>query len=442
MLMNRDEMLAEAYQLRAIDDLQTTSPITFFEPQSYQRDLFDDDIIRDKRIIGVLGGNKSGKTYASCAFIIKKCLEKKNFCIVSTWSNLLKELSRILYDLLPKNDLVTYAVYNEHSGFIRRSIHFSNGSQIQLLTLEQGRERFQSYSCDYILLDEEPPKEIYDECLFRIAHTKGKVIISATPVKGFTYLAQLFQVQAKTDASIISFQWDSLQNAYIDTDGVKAVLDSLTDDQMQMRRFGKFINQKSGLVFNKFDWDRNVTYTNPFFPDLFNSNQPIIACVDFNYVILPIVLMQKYGDKYFVFDTVSMTNGNTETVSRQCKLKYPSSAFHVYCDAAGNANKTSASRTDVNILEETFGVRVKYRVTKSIKDRTEALNAYLCNAVGDARLFIHQSNKELLADLQLVDWTLYEGRRKQLDRTHHVDALSYYFAYEHALNWNLRTKMM
>lgn len=49
---------------------------------------------------------------------------------------------------------------------------------------EQGRLKFQGEPVDLIWLDEEPPMEIYSECLTRTTATKGKIMMTFTPLKG------------------------------------------------------------------------------------------------------------------------------------------------------------------------------------------------------------------------------------------------------------------
>lgn len=69
--------------------------------------------------------------------------------------------------------------------------HVSSGvSTVYFKSYKQGREKFQSARCHFIHLDEEPPKDIYTECLMRLADVdgdgQGVMILTETPLKGFT----------------------------------------------------------------------------------------------------------------------------------------------------------------------------------------------------------------------------------------------------------------
>lgn len=51
---------------------------------------------------------------------------------------------------------------------------------------EEGRTSFEAEAVDFIWLDEEPPKAIYDECKMRILTTRGSILSTFTPVEGMS----------------------------------------------------------------------------------------------------------------------------------------------------------------------------------------------------------------------------------------------------------------
>lgn len=51
---------------------------------------------------------------------------------------------------------------------------------------EEGRTSFESEAVDFIWLDEECPKPIYDECKMRLITTRGSILATFTPVEGMT----------------------------------------------------------------------------------------------------------------------------------------------------------------------------------------------------------------------------------------------------------------
>lgn len=65
--------------------------------------------------------------------------------------------------------------------------HVSGGmSTIALKSYEQGRGAFEGTAKEVIWLDEEPPLEIYTECLIRTATTDGIVYMTFTPLEGMS----------------------------------------------------------------------------------------------------------------------------------------------------------------------------------------------------------------------------------------------------------------
>jgi len=71
--------------------------------------------------------------------------------------------------------------------------HKSGGvSTIGLKSSESGRAKFQGTAKHVIWLDEEPPADVYDECLMRLMTTDGIMMCTFTPLKGLSEVALRF----------------------------------------------------------------------------------------------------------------------------------------------------------------------------------------------------------------------------------------------------------
>lgn len=72
--------------------------------------------------------------------------------------------------------------------------HTSGGvSRIGVKSYQQGRLSFEGTEKDVIVLDEEMPEDIYDECLIRTMTRKGGLVLSMfTPLKGLSETAKRF----------------------------------------------------------------------------------------------------------------------------------------------------------------------------------------------------------------------------------------------------------
>lgn len=68
--------------------------------------------------------------------------------------------------------------------------HISGGiSTLQFKSFDQGRRKFQGTAKDGIWLDEEPPEDVFDECLIRTMTKNGLMICTFTPLKGLSKVA-------------------------------------------------------------------------------------------------------------------------------------------------------------------------------------------------------------------------------------------------------------
>lgn len=75
--------------------------------------------------------------------------------------------------------------------------HVSGGSStLGLKSYQQGRGSFEGTAQDVILLDEEPPFDIYGECLTRTATTNGLIMLTFTPLEGISETVQQFMGDA------------------------------------------------------------------------------------------------------------------------------------------------------------------------------------------------------------------------------------------------------
>lgn len=68
---------------------------------------------------------------------------------------------------------------------IVKSIH-GNINTLTFKSYEEGRTSFEAEAVDWIWLDEEPTRPIYDECKMRLLTTRGLILSTLTPVEGIT----------------------------------------------------------------------------------------------------------------------------------------------------------------------------------------------------------------------------------------------------------------
>lgn len=102
--------------------------------------------------------------------------------------------------LLPRDSIVATAAATGITGALESITvkHISGGnSVISFKTYEQGIRAFQGAEVDFILLDEEPPFDIYNECYVRMATIPdARLVFSFTPQMGLTQILTNLYKQA------------------------------------------------------------------------------------------------------------------------------------------------------------------------------------------------------------------------------------------------------
>lgn len=76
--------------------------------------------------------------------------------------------------------------------------HLSGGwSRCEMKSYDQGADAFASVEREVILLDEEPPEDVLNECVMRTMTTAGVVMVTFTPLKGVTRVVNKFYTKGK-----------------------------------------------------------------------------------------------------------------------------------------------------------------------------------------------------------------------------------------------------
>jgi len=136
-------------------------------------------------------------------------------------------------------------------------IKLKNGTRINFKSYEQGREKFQGAGKRLIWFDEEPPKDIWEECVVRQeAGQPLDIIMSMTPIKGMTWVYDdLFMQTGREDLFISEASWDD--NPWLTDRQKELMAANLSDEAVEVRRFGKFV-KRVGLVCNWWDREKNL----------------------------------------------------------------------------------------------------------------------------------------------------------------------------------------
>lgn len=97
--------------------------------------------------------------------------------------------------LIPGDDIVHLAPMAGVPGAVSRIVvknQFGGNSVLGFKSYDQGRKKFQGTSKHVILLDEEPPADVYSECVTRTMTVNGHMLCTFTPLQGLTEMVLQF----------------------------------------------------------------------------------------------------------------------------------------------------------------------------------------------------------------------------------------------------------
>lgn len=235
--------LIAAYKERNTRLLQNKILYKFFEPGTKlsidhykkHKEFFDAGRIHDVRLM--IAGNRVGKT-ESCGLFelvchaidyypswwtgrrftgksninIWVCGDTRKTCRDILQYKLCGPLVDFGTGLIPKSAFSNIPfMRNQGIGNALDAIYIKrpNGiATVYFKSYDSGRDQFQGTEIDIILLDEECPIDIYDECGMRIMTSRGMIMLTFTPLMGTTPLIMLLFNNEGDGIYIVRASWD------------------------------------------------------------------------------------------------------------------------------------------------------------------------------------------------------------------------------------------
>ena len=223
----------------------------------------------------ISGGNRAGKTeVGACLSVAFASGSKEQY--VRDWL----QLNNLPLDLVPENPSTVWCAslsYKDGLEYLRPKLDkylpvgtkktrwtsqdravavLPNGGRIVSMSCDSGRESFQGGSTSLIWVDEEPNDEgIFHECLLRTVDLKGKVIITATPLKGLSWMFERFVENPAKGFEVVKIS--GLDNPYVSSFKMRRTVSHLTEASQRSRLYGEFSSQ-SGLVYPEFSKDTHL----------------------------------------------------------------------------------------------------------------------------------------------------------------------------------------
>lgn len=397
-----------------------------------------------KRNRWVFGGNRSGKTECGAVEVVFLALgvhpHKKNKLtegwVVSLSTRVQRDVAqkKILHYLpeyaIEKVVMLSGGQGNLESGvidFILVKSELGGLSKIGFRTCDQGREKFQGASLDYVWFDEEPPFDIYQECRMRVLDKKGEIFGTMTPLKGLTWVYNQIYLNENNDDEVWCEEMEWADNPYLDKEEIENMTKNMSSDEIESRRYGKF-RSSTGLVYPEFDESVNVIEpfdvpkewqdTISIDPGLHNPLSAHFYCVDFDDNVY--VIAEHYEKER---DVMYHAQKIKEIADKLDWKRNSAGKLTALIDSAAS-QRTLASEKSVVELFADNGIIVNTRVNKDMFSGIATVKSYLKSADGRVRLFIFKNCVNLIREIKSYWWGDGDNPVKKDD--HALDEMRYY----------------
>ena len=391
----------------------------------------------------VFGGNRSGKT--ECGAVETVWLARgihpfKENKPISCWVvSLSKQVQRdvaqakVLHYLRP--DWIESVVMSTgrsdsaESGvidFILVKNVFGTLSKIGFKSCDQGREKFQGTSLDFVWFDEEPPYDVYQECRMRVLDKKGEIFGTMTPLKGLTWVYNEIYLNQNNDKNVWYIEMEWADNPYLDKDEIASMTASMSEEELESRRYGKFM-QCGGLVYNEFD--ENIHVIEPFdVPKEWYDEISIDPGL--NNPLSAHWYAQDYDGNVYViaehFEKGKEVSYHAQRIKEICKRldwHYSGGKIRALIDSAATQKTLASTKSVVDLFYEQ-DILVNPKVNKDMFSGINKVKRYLKDGEGKPHLFIFKNCTNLISEIKSYWWGDNDLPIKKDD--HCLDEMRYY----------------
>jgi hypothetical protein len=240
----------------------------------------------------ILGGNRAGKTEFAAKKAVEILMARENavvWCLHSSLPSSIELQQPVIRRYLPpewrsmgKKGQVANVSFTVKNGFSEQVFVLPNGGRCRFLNYTQDIKVLEGGECDLIWCDELVPLNWLETLRFRIVTRQGKLLITFTPVKGYSMTVKDYVAGAKVlkerpsellpdtvnvqgcelgtmpyvlqpfrkNARVVSFF--SEDNPYGGYENIKKMLDGKPSPEIKIRAYG-WAEKLEGNTFPKFD---------------------------------------------------------------------------------------------------------------------------------------------------------------------------------------------
>lgn len=393
----------------------------------------------------VFGGNRSGKTECGAVECVYMALgihpyreNRKDVVgwVVSLSTQVQRDVAqKKVLNYLPKHTIVDVVMQTGRKGSPARGIidqiivrnAFGGLSTIGFKSCDQGREKFQGTSLDFVWFDEEPPEDVYDECKMRVFDRDGDIFGTMTPLKGLTWVYEKIYKASTFDKDIWCEFMEWADNPHLSARQIATLSKNMSQAELESRRYGRF-QANAGLVYTEFDenihvvppfdlplsWQDNISID----PGLHNPLSCHFYCVDYDGNVY--VVAEHYASN---LDVATHARKINEIAKRLNWKRAPNGMLESLIDSAATARTLSSTKNVVELFYDN-GILVNPRVNKELFSGINRVKSYLRDADGKPHLFIFSTCVHLIDEIKRYWWSDGDAPVKKDD--HALDELRYY----------------
>lgn len=268
--------------------------------------------------------------------------------------------------------------------------HVSGGvSKLEFMINEQGPAKFMGFDWDWCWIDEEIDKGIYEEIKMRLVDRNGRLIMSFTPLKGYTPLIQHIDNLPEKYVDIFYLHWTD--NPHLAKEAVAEMEATMSEADKESRKFGR-ANYGEGRIFT-FSEDK---YTcEPF---QIESYWPVLGGLDPGYGhptgALKAVVDPESGTIYITAEY--WNKENTPIMHAPILLGWGNMEFKI--DRSAKRRSQTDGKDPFSMYED-LGLRVSAAATDS--GSVEASISMIQTLIMQGRLFIFSSCRRLLDQMSM-----------------------------------------
>ena len=399
-----------------------------------------------KRNRWVFGGNRTGKSECGAVEVVWLALgihpyreNKDNVVgwVVSLSSRLQKDVAQAkILSYLDKRYIKDIVMQSGSSaspevGVVDRIVvknSFGGESTIIFKSCEEGRDKFQGASLDFVWFDEEPPKDIYLECVMRVLDKKGDIFGTMTPLKGLSFVYDEIYLNPKDDKEIFTIFFEWADNPYLKKSEIKRLTMSLSPDELEARKYGRFTAGRRGMVYPEFaeyknviepfsvplDWQRCLSID----PGLNNPTSCHWYAVDGDGNIFVV------AEHYEAGQVVSYHANKIKEISAEIGWHTDfDGSISALIDTASTQRTLSSIKSVADLFMEA-GIKVNPKVNKNLFDGITRVKEYFKSDNNSPSIYIFNTCKHLIRELKGYMWGENEVPIKKDD--HALDELRYF----------------